>query len=169
MGAETLLVFPNNGNIVLTAKQAASLYDKAQVIVIPTQTLGEGYFALANVDADQDPEQMAAALTEAAASVTTGSISRAIRDTAEARTGEFIGFSGKDILCSCPSREEAVKALAEKLEAKDADICILFQGADAPAEEAEALRASLEQSCPLTEVILLDGGQAVYDYILVLC
>ncbi|MBR5064359.1 MAG: DAK2 domain-containing protein, partial [Bacteroidales bacterium] len=50
VGAETLLVFPNNGNIILTANQAASLYDKAQVIVIPTKTLGEGYYALANLD-----------------------------------------------------------------------------------------------------------------------
>ena len=169
VGAETLLVFPNNGNIILTANQAASLYDKAQVIVIPTKTLGEGYYALANLDSSQTPEEMEATLTEAAASVTTGAVSRAIRDTAEARTGEFIGFSGKDILCSCPSREEAVRILAEKLEAKNADICILLKGADAPAEEAEGLRATLEKSCPLTEVILLDGGQPVYDYILVLC
>ena len=167
--ADVILVFPNNSNILLTARQAAELYKDSDVRVIPTKTLGEGYFALANLDASQTPEEMKATLTEAAAAVTTGSVSRAIRDTAEARTGEFIGFSGKDILCSCPAREEAVRALAEKLEAKNADICILLKGADAPAEEAEGLRTILEKSCPLTEVILLDGGQPVYDYILVLC
>ena len=169
VGAETILVFPNNGNIVLTANQAASLYQKSNVVVIPTKTLGEGYYALANLDAQQPLDQMRETLMQAAASVTTGSVSRAIRDTADARSGDFIGFSGKDILCSCPDRPEAVKALAAKLDARNADILILFQGADAPAEEAQALQAALEKSCPLTEVILIDGGQPVYDYILVLC
>ena len=137
--------------------------------MIPTKTLGEGYYALANLDSELPLEELTARLKEAAASVTTGAVSQAIRDTAEARTGEYIGFSGKDILCSCISREEAVKTLAEKLEAGSADIFILFKGAGVPAEEADALQSAFAQSYPLTEVILLDGGQPVYDYLLVLC
>ena len=167
--ADTILVFPNNSNIILTAQQAAQLYDKAKIVVIPTRTLGEGYYAMANLDAEMPLEELTEALKQAAASVTTASVSQAIRDTAEARTGEFIGFSGKDILCCCPERTETVKTLAQKLEAGNADIIILLQGADAPAEEAEALQSALQQTYPLSEVILIDGGQAVYDYILVLC
>ena len=169
VNADTVLVFPNNSNIVLTANQAADLYKDSKIVVIPTKTLGEGYYALANLDADLPLEELTEALQAAAASVTTGSISRAIRDTADARTGDYIGFSGKDILTASASREETVLALAEKLEASRADILILFSGADAPADEAARLKAQLEKSCPMTEVILLDGGQPVYDYILVLC
>ncbi|MBO4624005.1 MAG: DAK2 domain-containing protein [Bacteroidales bacterium] len=167
--ADTILVFPNNSNIILTAQQAAQLYDKAKIVVIPTRTLGEGYYAMANLDAEMPLEELTEALKQAAASVTTASVSQAIRDTAEARTGEYIGFSGKDILCCCPERTETVKTLAQKLEAGNADIIILLRGADAPAEEAEALQSALQQTYPLSEVILIDGGQAVYDYILVLC
>ena len=169
VNAETILVFPNNSNIILTANQAADLYKDAKIVVIPTKTLGEGYFALANLDAEQPLDEMTETLKEAAASVTTGSISRAIRDTAAAKTGQFIGFSGKDILAAADDREEAALALAEKLEARNADVLILFPGEDAPAEEAEDLKAKLEKACPMTEVILIPGGQPVYDYILVLC
>ena len=169
VNAETILVFPNNGNIILTAQQAAALYKDSCVKVIPTKTLGEGYFALANLDSELPTDELVTALTEAAASVTTGFVSRAVRETAETRCGDYIGFSGKEILSSGASRAETALALAEKLDAGKADILILFNGADVPAPEAEALRESLEKQCPRTEVILRDGGQPIYDYILVLC
>jgi len=169
VNADVVLVFPNNGNIILTANQAAAMYADSKIIVIPTKTLGEGYFALANLDPELPVEQLEETLTAAAAAVTTGSVSRAIRDTAEARTGQYLGFSGKEILCACASREDAVLELARKLQADQSDILVLFSGADAPADEAARLKTELEKACPMTEVILLDGGQPIYDYILVLC
>ena len=167
--AEQILVFPNNGNIVFTAQQAASLYKDSQVQVIPTHSLGEGYFALANLDPEMAPEELVPALTEAAASVQTGLVSRAIRDTAEARTGDYIGFSGKDILTAGAERLQTALELAGKLDAGSADILIVFRGLDAPQEEAQALCSALEQRFPRTEVILREGGQPIYDYILVTC
>lgn len=169
VAADTILVFPNNSNIILTAQQAAQLYEKAKIVVIPTHTLGEGYYAMANLDAELPLEELTETLKQAAASVTTGSVSKAIRDTADARTGEYIGFSGKEVLCCCPERKDTVLTLAQKLEAGNADIVMLLQGADAPADEAHELQDQLQKAYPLSEVILLDGGQPVYDYILVLC
>jgi hypothetical protein len=169
VGAETILVFPNNSNIILTARQAADIYDKAKIVVIPTHTLGEGYYAMANLQTDLPLEELTQTLEEAANAVTTGSVSKAIRDTADARTGEFIGFSGKDVLCCCPERPAAVQALAQKLSAQNFDIIILLQGADATADEAVQLQNSLQNTYKNSEVILIDGGQPVYDYILVLC
>ena len=169
VAADTILVFPNNSNIILTAQQAAQLYEKAKIVVIPTHTLGEGYYAMANLDAELPLEELTETLKQAAASVTTGSVSKAIRDTADARTGEYIGFSGKEVLCCCPERKDTVLTLAQKLEAGNADIVMLLQGADAPADEAHELQDQLQKAYPMSEVILLDGGQPVYDYILVLC
>ena len=60
-------------------------------------------------------------------------------------------------------------ALAQKLDAGTRDILVLFSGQDAQADETARIKQQLEKSCPMTEVILLDGGQPVYDYILVLC
>ncbi|MBO4585260.1 MAG: DAK2 domain-containing protein [Bacteroidales bacterium] len=165
--ADTILVFPNNSNIILTAKQAAGLYKDSRIEVIPTTTLGEGYYALANLDTEMPVEEMVTSLTEAAASVVTAEVSQAIRDASGYKKGEYIGISGKDILCGAPTADEAVLGLVSQLEASAHDILVLFTGESV--ESADSLRAQIEKSCPLTEVIVLDGGQPVYDYILMLC
>ena len=165
--AETIFVLPNNSNILLTARQAAEIYDKADIRVIPCKTLGAGYYALANLDTEAgDADALEALLTEAAGEVTTGLVSRAIRDSGNVREGEYVGISGKDILASGETPEKALMALAEALKAGSSDVILVFAGADATA--AEPLRADLEAKYPRAEVILQAGGQPVYEYILVL-
>ena len=165
--ADTVFVLPNNGNILLTARQAADIYDKADIRVIPAKTLGEGYYALANLDTEAgDADAIAAALTEAVADVKTGLVSRAIRDSGTVREGEFVGISGKDILAAGPTPEEALLALAESMEAASSDVLLVFAGAGGT--HSERLKEELERKYPRAEVILSSGGQPVYEYILVL-
>lgn len=169
IGAECILVLPNNSNILLTARQAASLYEKARIEVIPTRNLGEGYFALASLDRDEEPGQIVTELTGALQDTVTGMVSRAIRDSAAGHTGDYLGFSDKDILCAAPGRQQALAELARRLNAGDHDIAILLSGADVPAEEAAEASDTLSQAFPRTEFSLIEGGQPVYDYILLLC
>ena len=167
VNADTVFVFPNNSNILLTARQAAQLYDKADIRVIPCKTLGEGYYALANLDTEAgDADALEAALAEAAGEVTTGLVSRAIRDSGTVKEGDFIGISGKDILASGGTPESALLALADTLDAGSKDVILVFAGADAA--DAAKLQADLEAKYPRAEVILQSGGQPVYEYILVL-
>lgn len=167
INADTILVFPNNANILLTARQAASLFEEARVEVIPSKTLGEGYFALANLPSDTPAEELVQVATEAAGAVGTGLVSRAIRDAEGVKEGDYIGISGKDILCTGTDRVQAALALADKLEAGSADILLLFSGADATPEESARLQEALQRQYPLCEVILKEGDQPVYDFILV--
>ncbi len=167
LDAETVFVFPNNGNILLTARQAADIYDKADIRVIPTKTLGEGYYALANLDPEAgDADTIEATLTEAAGEVVTGLVSRAIRDSGNVREGEYVGISGKEILASGPAPEEALLALAEAMDAGSRDVILVFAGAGGT--RSEKVREALEKQYPRAEVILQSGGQPVYEYILVL-
>ena len=169
IGAENLIVLPDNGNIILTARQAAEMYDKARVEVIPTHSPAEGYFALANLDVSLPVDEIVEGLNEAVRDTVTGSISRAIRDSAAGATGDYLGLSGKDILCGSPDRAQALRELAEKLDAGSHDLLILFQGADVPAEEAAAALDALTRAYPRTETTLIEGGQPIYDYLLLLC
>ena len=165
--AETVFVFPNNGNILLTARQAADIYDKADIRVIPAKTLGEGYYALANLDTEAgDADAIEAALAEAAGEVATGLVSRAIRDSGNVREGEYVGISGKEILASGPAPEEALLALAEAMDAGSRDVILVFAGEGGT--RSEKVREALEKRYPRAEVILQTGGQPVYEYILVL-
>ena len=165
--ADTIFVLPNNSNILLTARQAAELYDKADIRVIPCKTLGEGYYALANMNTESDDANaLEAALTEAAGEVVTGLVSRAIRDSGNVKEGDYVGISGKEILASAATPESALMALADALGAGSSDVLLVFAGADAV--DAECVRGKLESMYPRSEVILQAGGQPVYEYILVL-
>ena len=165
--ADTIFVLPNNSNILLTARQAAELYDKADVRVIPCKTVGEGYYALANLDTESDDvDALESALTEAAGEVVTGLVSRAIRDSGNVREGDYVGISGKEILASGATPESALMALADALGAGSSDVILVFAGAEAA--EAECVRGKLESMYPRSEVILQSGGQPVYEYILLL-
>ena len=167
VSADTVFVFPNNGNILLTARQAAEIYDKADIRVIPAKTLGEGYYALANLDTEAgDADAIAAALTEAAGEVATGLVSRAIRDSGPFHEGEYLGICGKEILTAGPTPEAAVQALAEAMDAGSRDVILVFAGEGGT--RSEKVREALEKRYPRAEVILQSGGQPVYEYILVL-
>lgn len=173
LNADTILVFPNNGNVILTAQQAASLYKKADVRIIPTKTIGEGYAALSMLDTGSgDTDAILQELTEVAESVVTGMVSVASRDTEKdgicVRKGDFLGFADDVIYAAAPDAEGALQALAQKLHIDDYDIAILIRGESADASAAQSAYDTLSKAYPRTECILLDGGQPIYDYILIL-
>lgn len=173
LNADTILVFPNNGNVILTAQQAASLYEKADVRIIPTKTVGEGYVALSMLDTGSgDTDAIVEELTEIAHSVVTGMVSVASRDTEKdgltIRRGDFLCFADDVIYAAEQTPERAVSSLAEKLGAGKYDIAVLICGCDVTAENAQALYDELSKAYRRTEFIMLDGGQPIYDYILIL-
>ena len=173
INAETIFVFPNNGNVILTAHQAAELYKEADVRVVQSKNIGQGYagvsmFDTSSDDADEIEKELAAALEN----VVTGSVSRAIRDTEKdgirIQTGDYIGFVDDRIYVAAPDALTAAKELARKLDASSKDILLLLCGADAKEEEARKLYEELKAECRRAEVIFIDGGQPVFDYVLVL-
>ena len=169
IAADSILVLPNNANILLTARQAAAMYDKCRIEVLPTRSIGEGYFALASLDTDETVDEIVPALTEALQETVTGLVSRAIRDSEAGHTGDYLGFSDKEMLCGSPDRGETLLALARKLDAGSHDIAVLFAGADTPSDEADRTVRTLTAEWPRTEFTLIEAGQPVYDYILLLC
>ena len=135
--------------------------------MIPAKSLGEGYYALANLDVSSgEADTVEEGLCAAVGDVVTGMVSRAIRTTEEVRKGDFAGFTGKRILTSAPDAPSALLSLCEALSACSYDVILVFTGQDAG--DPEALKAQLEGRYPRSEVIVQAGGQPVYDYILVL-
>ena len=161
----TETTFAPDSNI--TREQMVTMLYRYANRVVPTKTLGEGYYALANLDTEAgDADAIEAALTEAAGEVATGLVSRAIRDSGDVREGEYVGIHGKHILASGPDPETALLHLADALKARSNDVILLFAGADA--RNPEGVRQDLAAKYPRSEVILQSGGQPVYEYILVL-
>ena len=171
--ADTIFVFPNNSNIILTAKQAAALYGASDVRVIANKTIGEGYAAISMLDtSNEDVDAILAEIDEIVASVVTGTVSQASRDTEKdgvaVHNGDYIGFVGDTIYVDQPNAEAAARKLAETLHAEKYDVMLLICGKDPSAEAAEELFRELKQSYKRTEVIMIDGGQPVFDYLMIL-
>lgn len=174
INAQHILVFPNNSNIKMAADQAAELYDKADIRVMPSTTIGEGYYGVGSVDRSlNDIEEVVESVNEIMQSVSTGMVSTAIRDAegdgVTVHTGNFVGYCGKKILSASDNRLEAAKALCERLDAASRDVLLVFFGQDVPEEEAEKLVAELTATYKNLEIMLNNGTQPVYDYIFALC
>lgn len=169
VSAQTVFVLPNNGNIILAAKQAAELYTDADIRVIECTTIGEGYAAISMFSEESgDADTIESELSDALGGVVTAGISRSIRDSGEVKAGEYIGFVGKDILADSDSRLDAACRTADKLALGGYDVCIILRSADASAKEAAELESYINSHYPNTEVYLLYGGQPIYDYIIIL-
>ena len=173
INADVIFVFPNNSNIIMTANQAAQLYDGAEVRVVPTKTIGEGYAAISMMDTTVgDTDAVIADLEEVIAGVVTGMVSRAVRDAemngVAVKKDDFIGFAGDTVYTDSPDRNTAAIELCEAAKAQRYDIMLLVCGADATEAEAQALYNELHNKYRRTEIVMIDGGQPVYDYIIIL-
>ena len=174
INAQHIFVFPNNKNIKMAADQAAEMYEHAEIHVLPSTTIGEGYYGIGYIDRDNpNVDEVIASITEIMQSVVTGMVSTAIReaegDQVSVHTGDYVGYSGKQILSDSPDRETAAKALIERLGAASRDVMLVFFGEQVPQNEAEKLISDLQTQYKNLEIMLNNGAQPVYDYIFVLC
>ncbi len=170
--AKNIYVFPNNGNIIMAAKQAGQLYTKGTVHVIESKDLGQGYAAISSLNYEtDDPEQIADMLTEAMGMVTTGYISTSIRNAdlggVHIECGDYIGFVGKEMKVSCKDKLTAAKNLLKKMGIADSYLITTFIGSEAEAADIEALEAWVSETYPDVEFYITDGGQDVYPFIFV--
>lgn len=171
--AENIIVFPNNGNVILTARQSADAWDKSNIVVIPNKDLGTGYAAISMLDTSVGTvDELVDAINASMEGVVTAMVSRANRDTEQdgvtISDGDYIGFAGGTIYTDNPSRLQAATDLAKKLDAGQYGILMLIRGKDVPEDEARQLAETFEKEFRRTEIIPIDGMQPVHDYVMIL-
>ncbi len=166
--AEAVFVFPNNKNIILAAEQAKALSEKP-IYVVPTKNVPEGIAASLAFNPEASPEENLEAMSAALESVKAGSVTYAVRathvDGFDLSVGEIIGLDDKAILAKGSDVQTTTEKLVEKLLDEESVNITLFYGEDINEEDAEKLRASLEEKYPNCEVTAIYGGQPVYYYI----
>ena len=173
VNADTVYVLPNNSNIVLTARQAAALYDKADVRVLESRTVGDGYAALTMLDfGSGDADQIEQELNAAMEGVVTGMVTRSVRDShlggMDIAKNDYIGFAGKEMLSDSTTVTGAACDLLSKLDMTDREVLIAICGKDASAADMDAVRAYVGEHFPSVELYEIDGGQDIYHFIFVL-
>ncbi len=162
-----VIVLPNDKNIIPTAHQAAQLSQK-QVKVVPTRTIPQGIAAILAYNPERSMEENAPAMEEAARSVRTIEVARAIRDAHigdhHVRQGEVMAIVDGQLMATAPTPEEAMRQALDALGVREG-LLTLYYGADTDPRTAQALAESLGSERPGLEVETVDGGQPHYYYI----
>ncbi len=172
LNADHILVFPNNSNIMLTARQAAELWKKGNVTVIPTKTLPQGYAALSVFNsALEDIDMQVADILAAKDGVRSGELTMAIRDTTVDGTpikcGDYIGILDGKIVTSLDDPVESLCNMIEKIDDLDErELITLFVGADVSEEDRVRMTEEIEDRFDELELQVYIGGQEIYDYLI---
>lgn len=171
LDTEYIYVFPNNKNIVMAAKQAASLYKAAKVKVVASNSIPQCFSSLTMLDfSSDDPELILGSFNEAIRNVVSGEVTTAIRTTkvngVQIFKGDHMAIVDGKIVCASKQKNRILVSLLNKVSGiKDKYLCTIIYGKDATEEEKQKNIANIEAKYPNLEVVTLDGGQAVYKYL----
>lgn len=168
--AETVFVLPNNKNIIMAAEQAVKFADRG-VCVLQTRTIPQGIAAMLAFDESADVKDNKLAMTKAFEKVSTGLVTFAARDTEfdgkQIKKGEIIGLDNGKLAYVDKDINKVVLRLVKKLINSDTSYVTLIYGADVTDENAEKMQKLLSQKLnDRIEVMLINGGQPVYYYII---
>ena len=168
--AKTVLVLPNNKNIIMAAEQAEKLADR-KVLVLPTRTVPQGMTAMLNFDPEAAPEENAVNMMAAAEKVATGLITYAARDSEfdgrPIRKGEIMALENGKIVATGSDITKMTYRLARSMKKKDSQFITVISGAEVSEEDAEHTTELVQSKCGSSvEVSHIHGGQPVYYYML---
>jgi len=168
--AETVIILPNNSNIVLTAQQLVEHVDDKQVKVIPTESIQEGVGALMRFDESLEPEDLVEEMIDGAKGVTSLSVTYAVRDTKlngeKIREGEYIALKGKEIVEHGENRIDVVVKAIDKSINSDHEMVTLIYGEGVDEDEVEEIKSRLLEMYPDIDVDVVFGGQPHYYYLI---
>ncbi len=169
IGAEKVLILPNNKNIVMAAEQAVELLE-IDAAVVPTKTIPQGMAAILAFNPEAAVDVNKKTMSEAFTNVKTGHVTYAVRDTSidgvEIHKDDFMALAEGKIVLSTPALKDAAEKVIKDLVNEDAEIVTVIYGEDTTEQAASELVAFIEENYPDVEVELFDGKQGLYPYII---
>ena len=168
--AETVIVLPNNKNIILAAEQTSALTDR-KVHVLHTKSIPQGITSMLSFDADKDINTNLINMAKASEKVKTGLITFAARDSDfdghKIKKDEILALSnGKLVFTENDIVKAAVKLTRSLADKSSSYITIIF-GQGATKEQADTARDIIAEKLGAdVEVNVIQGGQPVYHFII---
>lgn len=168
--AQTVLVLPNNKNIIMAAEQAQKLADR-KVLVLPTRTVPQGMTAMLNFDPEASAEDNAVNMMAAADKVATGLVTYAARDSEfdgkPIKKGEIMALENGKIVATGSDITKMTYRLARSMKKKDTQFITVISGCDVSEEDAQRTTELVKTKCGGNlEVSHINGGQPVYYYMI---
>ena len=169
MNARQVIILPNNKNIIPVAQQVDSLTTK-DVRVVPTCSMPEALASLVSYDPEASAESNARNMAAAAASVSTGEVTQAVRDTnsdaGPITTGDWIGIVRGDGIVAVSGGVVATSTqLLDHLIDDSSELLTIVTGTEAIASNTDAITEWVTANRPQMMVEVHRGGQPLYPYL----
>lgn len=168
INADQVIILPNNKNIFMAAEQAAEVAE-LPVAVVPSKTISQGMAALLAFNPEESLKANQEAMTDMLASVVSGSITHAIRDTnidgIEITEGDFLGMVDGKIVVSKPDSLTVALDTLKAMMNEDTEIVTIIIGEEGSQKQAKEIEAALLAINDELEVEIHQGDQPVYPYL----
>ena len=169
--ADNIIVFPNNGNVILTAQQAAKLFTGSKITIMESKSLVEAYSALSMADpVNETVEENIVSMKNSMKNLTAAEVCPAIRDSInngiQIKKGDFIAIKEGTVVAAKAKIIDSVAALLQSIDdIEDKEVLTVFYGVDATEKNKDDLKAYVSKTYPMMEVVEIDGQQTIYPFV----
>ncbi|GAB5057505.1 DAK2 domain-containing protein [Companilactobacillus alimentarius] len=167
--AKRALVLPNNGNIVMAAKQAVDLAD-IPVAIVKTKTISQGMTAMLSFNPESDLEENKDNMEDSLDTVKSGQITQAIRDTEidglKISKGHYMGIVDGKILVDDSDIIAGTERMLDKMIDEDSEVITILVGQDGNTDDAQKISDYLDNKYSDLETEIHQGDQPVYPYLI---
>jgi hypothetical protein len=166
-GAGTVIILPNNPNIILAAQQVRDLTE-CEVHVIPSNSMPQGLSAMLAFSPEESVSANTGRMQAAAAKVATVEITCAVREAKigakEVQAGDILAIFGEELVASGNNLGEVTVAAMQKT-AVGMNLVTLYYGSEVEPSVAEEMAAFLSAALPGVELEIQYGGQPFYQFL----
>ncbi len=165
LGVQEVVVLPNNGNVILTAEQAAGM-SSLNIAVVPSRSIPSGLAAMIAFDPAEDAVGNARLMQDAIVDVRYAEVTHAVRDSeldgVEVRQGQAMGIVDGRLVAAADDIGTAFSGVLEEFARGDAEYITVLTALNGSGTTRETLEELAARVAPDAEVSFHEGGQPLY-------
>ncbi|MEN6350135.1 MAG: DAK2 domain-containing protein [Syntrophomonas sp.] len=169
VNAESIIILPNNSNVIMTAEQVKLLCDK-RIEVVPTRSVMQAVTALIAYNPEGDIESTYKAMTTEIEQVKYAEVTHAVRESSinglNINNGDAIGILKDELSVTAGNVNEAVEKLLAKMVDDESELITLVYGDDMTENEVLLEKERIGNLYPECEIETHYGGQPHYSYLI---
>ena len=172
LNPESVIILPNNSNIIMSARQAADILNKEGIVakVVPTTSIKQGITAFMGFNPECEIDDNIVEMMAAIKRVTCGQVTYAVRDSrlngVTIKSGDYIGIKEKKIISASKDIVKVSCALIDSMMGYDSEIVTILTGSDIAKKHVNAIKKYINEKYKQVEVEVNQGDQPVYYLLL---
>jgi DAK2 domain fusion protein YloV len=165
-----VILLPNNGNVIMSARQVPELASGKEVYVIPSDSLPQGVGALLAFNFEADFAANCREMEAASKRVQTAEITQAVRtvqiDGINVTEGDIIGLVNNRLVTAGSDLATIVRETLTRMNVGQYEIVTLYSGDGVSGASANEMAQHIKEWFPDQEIEVVHGGQPYYNFII---